>query len=59
MAKTLEQRYSYLANRVKLERYKAAIERIVGAKKVVLDLFPSASATSSFIRQVLAWDTSE
>ena len=38
MAKTLEEHYGYLADHVKLERYQAAIERVVGAETVVLDL---------------------
>jgi protein arginine N-methyltransferase 1 len=38
MAKTLEEHYGYLSDRVKMKRYQAAIERVVGPETVVLDL---------------------
>ncbi len=38
MAKTLEEHYGYLSDRVKLERYQAAIDRLVRPAHVVLDL---------------------
>ena len=38
MAKTLEEHYGYLADRVKLERYQDAIEKLVQPEHVVLDL---------------------
>lgn len=38
MAKTLEEHYGYLADRVKLDKYQAAIERLVRPGHVVLDL---------------------
>ena len=38
MAKTLDEHFSYLADRTKLERYRAAIAAVVGPEQVVLDL---------------------
>jgi protein arginine N-methyltransferase 1 len=38
MAKTLEEHFSYLSDRVKLERFRAAIEKVVGPEAIVLDL---------------------
>ena len=38
MAKTLEEHYGYLADRVKLDRYQAAIDHAVRPEHVVLDL---------------------
>ena len=38
MAKTLEEHYGYLSDRVKLEKYQAAIDRLVRPEHVVLDL---------------------
>jgi protein arginine N-methyltransferase 1 len=38
MAKTLEEHHSYLSDRVKLDRYQAAVERLVRPGHVVLDL---------------------
>jgi protein arginine N-methyltransferase 1 len=38
MAKTLDEHFSYLADRTKLERYQTAIESVVGPEQVVLDL---------------------
>jgi protein arginine N-methyltransferase 1 len=38
MAKTLDEHFSYLADRTKLERYQTAIEAVVGPEQVVLDL---------------------
>lgn len=38
MAKTLEEHYGYLSDRVKLERYRAAIDGLVRPEHVVLDL---------------------
>ena len=38
MAKTLDEHYGYLSDRVKLEQYQAAIDRLVRPEHVVLDL---------------------
>jgi protein arginine N-methyltransferase 1 len=38
MAKTLDEHYGYLADRVKIEKYRAAIEQLVRPEHVVLDL---------------------
>jgi protein arginine N-methyltransferase 1 len=38
MAKTLEEHYGYLSDRVKLDRYRSAIEKVVQPDHVVLDL---------------------
>jgi protein arginine N-methyltransferase 1 len=38
MAKTLDEHYGYLSDRVKLERYQVAIDRLVRPEHVVLDL---------------------
>ena len=38
MAKTLDDHYGYLSDRVKLEQYQAAIDRLVRPEHVVLDL---------------------
>ena len=38
MAKTLDEHYGYLSDRVKLEQYQAAISRLVRPEHVVLDL---------------------
>jgi protein arginine N-methyltransferase 1 len=38
MAKTLDEHFSYLADRTKLERYQMAIDAVVGPEHVVLDL---------------------
>lgn len=38
MSETLDEHYGYLADRVKLERYRAAIERLVQPGHVVMDL---------------------
>ena len=38
MAKTLDEHYGYLADDVKVEKYRAAIEQSVGPEHVVLDL---------------------
>jgi protein arginine N-methyltransferase 1 len=38
MAKTLEEHFSYLADRVKLDQYQAAVEQLVRPGHVVLDL---------------------
>jgi protein arginine N-methyltransferase 1 len=38
MANTLEEHYGYLSDRVKLEKYQAAIDRVVRPEHVVLDL---------------------
>jgi SAM-dependent methyltransferase len=38
MTNTLEEHYDYLADRVKLEQYRAAIDRLVRPEHVVLDL---------------------
>jgi protein arginine N-methyltransferase 1 len=38
MAKTLDEHYGYLADRIKIEKYRAAIEQLVRPEHVVLDL---------------------
>ena len=38
MAKTLEEHFGYLSDRIKLERYQAAIDRLVRPEHLVLDL---------------------
>jgi protein arginine N-methyltransferase 1 len=38
MAKTLEEHYGYLSDRVKLEKYQAAVDRVVRPEHTVLDL---------------------
>jgi protein arginine N-methyltransferase 1 len=38
MAKTLDEHYGYLADRIKIEKYRAAIEQLVRPDHVVLDL---------------------
>src|SRR5210317_265434 len=38
MATTLDEHYGYLSDRVKLEQYQAAIERLVRPEHIVLDL---------------------